>query len=408
MIKPTQKKLTIIFTTVIVVFNALMLLIGFTALNGSLLKSLKDHIINDVKDEYLPYVKSGDFKALENLREDEYFHLFNREGHLVSGTYRFRTFQLPPNEELLAKAFAGKTKHETVKYNGERYLVIYFPISDIYSGRSALALTALIAYERNFCNLVILMLPFMLLISYFVSRYLVRHAMKPISDVFEFQENFSSNVTHELRSPLASLKGNLEVALRKERNADEYMQTLRLGLKEVDRIIELINNLYMLASSKFKPLEIVSKEANITAILEETMVSCKTRIDEKNIIVDATGVSAVKCNCDESLMRRALYNLVDNAVKYTPVAGTIKLELTKGDNGMSLSISNTCESINRDEIVKLFEPFYRGENALSSNVEGKGLGLYIARYIVRSHGGDVTIKASDDNMCTIVISHCGK
>jgi len=251
-------------------------------------------------------------------------------------------------------------------------------------------------------------LPLMLLISFFVSRYLVRHAMKPISDVFEFQENFSSNVTHELRSPLASLKGNLEVALRKERNADEYMQTLRLGLKEVDRIIELINNLYMLASSKFKPLEIVSKEANITAILEETMASCKSRIDEKNITVDATGVSAVKCNCDESLMRRALYNLVDNAVKYTPVAGAIKLELTKGDNGMSLSISNTCESINRDEIVKLFEPFYRGENALSSNVEGKGLGLYIARYIVRSHGGDVTIKASDDNMCTIVISHCGK
>jgi signal transduction histidine kinase len=408
MIKPTQKRLTIVFTTVIVVFNALMLLISFTTLNRSLIKSLKSHMLNDVKDEYLAYVKSGDFKTLESLREDEYFQVFSRDGHLVSGTYKFSSFHLPTNEDLLAKAFSGKSNFETIKFNGDRYLVIYFPISDIYSGRVSLALTAMIEYEHNFYKLAILMMPVMLLVSYFMSRYLVRQAMKPIADVFDFQENFSSNVTHELRTPLASLKGNLEVALRKERNPDEYRQTLRLGLKEVDRIIELMNNLYMLAYSKFKPLEIVSKEANITAILEEAIASCKTRIDEKNITVDATGLSAVVCKCDESLMRRAIYNLIDNAVKYTPEYGTIRLELTNGANGLSFVISNTCERINRDEMVKLFEPFYRGENALSSNVEGKGLGLYIARYIIRSHGGDITIRASEDNMCTIVISHCGK
>jgi signal transduction histidine kinase len=111
--------------------------------------------------------------------------------------------------------------------------------------------------------------------------------------------------------------------------------------------------------------------------------------------------------CDEGLMRRALENLVDNAVKYTPNAGTIKIGLAGQKNCLNFTISNTCESINRDEIANFFEPFYRGENAISRSIDGKGLGLYIARYIIRSHGGDITIKTSDDNMCTLEITDCG-
>jgi two-component system heavy metal sensor histidine kinase CusS len=231
--------------------------------------------------------------------------------------------------------------------------------------------------------------------------------MKPIADVFTFQENFSSNVTHELRSPLASLKGNLEVALRKERNADEYRETLRLGLKEVNRIVELINNLYMLASSKFKPLDLLKKEANIRDLVEEIVESRKSDILAKDIELDLAGIGTVTCMCDQGLMRRAFDNLIDNAIKYTPNGGSIKIGLAKKENCLHFTISNTCENINRDEIVNFFEPFYRGENAISRSIDGKGLGLYIARYIIRSHGGDITIKTSEDNVCTIEISRCG-
>ena len=407
MIKPTQKRLTIIFTTIIIVFNALILAISFITLNRSLIKSLQNHMNNDVRDEFLSLVKSGDFTALENLREDEVFQVYDKEGLLVSGTYKFRSFDLPVDRELLMAAFSGRQEYGTVKYSGHRYLVSYMPINERYACRVSLALTAFVGYERNFWSLVLLMLPIMLVVSFFVSRYLVRQAMKPIADIFTFQENFSSNVTHELRSPLASLKGNLEVALRKERNADEYRETLRLGLKEVDRIVELINNLYMLASSKFKPLDLMKKEANISEIIEEIVASRKPDILAKEINLDLAGLSAVMCMCDEGLMRRAFDNLIDNAVKYTPNGGTIKIGLERKENCLNFTISNTCERITSDEIANLFDPFYRGENAISRSIEGKGLGLYIARYIIRSHGGDITIKTSEDNMCTIEISHCG-
>jgi two-component system heavy metal sensor histidine kinase CusS len=263
----------------------------------------------------------------------------------------------------------------------------------------------MIEYERNFINLALLMLPIMLIVTFIVSRYLVNQAMKPIADVFKFQENFSSNVTHELRSPLASLKGNLEVTLRKERGADEYKETLRLGLREVDRIIGMINDLYMLASSKFRPLDLVMKQTNLKPVIEEMLESHKADISSKNIAVDTSGLTDVVCSCDDTLMRRAFENIVDNAVKYTPKGGIIKASLSKAGERLSLTISNSCEDMNRDELKNYFEPFFRGAIALNSRVEGKGLGLYLSRYIVRSHGGDITLKVTDDNMCTVEITY---
>ncbi len=405
MIKPTQKKLTVIFTSIIIIFNALVLVITFSTLNRGLINSLKNHLTHDANDEYLPHIRSGDFKTLETMREHEVFQVIDASGLTVSGTYGFRDFNLPMNRDLVAKAFAGKQEYETVRYKGASYLVSYIPVDKQYVCRVAMPLTAMIDYEKNFVNLVLLMLPIMLVVSFFVSRYLVNQAMKPIAAVFTFQENFSSNVTHELRSPLASLKGNLEVTLRKDRGLDEYRETLRLGLKEVDRIISMLNDLYMLASSKFRPLDLVMKETNLKQIINEMLELRKQEIVSKKIAIDASGLTEVVCSCDDTLMRRAYENIFDNAVKYTPEGGTIRVGLSKAGPRMVLTVSNACKRINQDEIKNFFEPFFRGENALSQSIEGKGLGLYIARYIVRSHGGEVTMKVTDDNMCTIEVSY---
>ncbi|HMK57297.1 MAG TPA: ATP-binding protein [Dissulfurispiraceae bacterium] len=405
MIKPTQRKLTVIFTTIIIVFNALVLVISFATLNRSLIRSLKNHLNHDVKDEYLAYVRNGDFKTLEDMREHEYFQVFDKEGRLISGTYGFQFFKLPVNKDLIAQALSGRQKYETVEYNNERYLVSYIPVDSQHTSRVAMPLSAILAYERNFMNLTLLMMPVMLIVSFLVSRYLVNQAMKPIADVFAFQENFSSNVTHELRSPLASLKGNLEVTLRKERSIDDYRETLRLGLREVDRMVDMINNLYMLASSKFRPLDLVKKETNIKPLIEEIIGAHRADILSKKINVDTSAMGEVKCSCDDVLMRRAVENLIDNAVKYTPEGGVISIGLHRDEQRVSLSISNTCECFNRDEMKNFFEPFYRGQNALKRGIDGKGLGLYITRYIVRSHGGDVTMKMKDDNLCTIEITY---
>jgi len=259
-------------------------------------------------------------------------------------------------------------------------------------------------YEKSFLDLILVALPGMFLLSYLTSRFLVNHAMEKIADFFTFQETFSSNVTHELRSPLASLKGNIEVTLRKERTADEYKETLALSLREVDRIIALLNNLYLLASSKFKLLDLFKNEADITRIIREVARSYEGSMASRGIAFTLDETSDMTCHCDEALVRRTIENLIDNAVKYTPDNGSISLKAEKDQKKMSLTITNTCKGIVKEELKHIFDPFYRGRATKQSNIEGKGLGLYISRYIIRSHGGNIRVNNSSGNLFSLTIT----
>ena len=285
----------------------------------------------------------------------------------------------------------------------ERYLVSYFPMDDTYVGRVAVSLVVVTEEERNFLRMVLILSPLMLLFSYLVSRYLLSHAMKPISDIFTFQETFLSNVNHELQSPLASMKGNSEVILRKERSAGEYREVIESGLKETDRMINLLHNLSLLASSKFKPLDLSQKRADLDKILRELVPVYTPALSAKQISLDMTDTAGMSCVCDEDLIRRTMENLLDNAVKYTPDGGSIKVSLSRKKGKIFFTISNTCEPIEKKELENLFEPFYRGEKS-HLQAEGKGLGLYIVNYIVRSHGGDIALDKTDSRVFSITVS----
>ena len=259
-------------------------------------------------------------------------------------------------------------------------------------------------YESVFLKLIFVTLPGIFLISFFMSRYLVNQAMEQISVFFTFQETFSSNVTHELRSPLASLKGNLEVTLRKDRGAEEYKDTLNLSLKEVDRIINLLNNLNLLASSKFKHLDLFKDSVDISKVIDELVRAYTPVLQAKKINFDVAKVARATCICDESLIRRTIENLIDNAVKYTPEGGSISLQAAKEAKKILITITNTCLPMDNNDIEHIFQPFFRGKNVVSRDSEGKGLGLYISRYIVRSHGGDITVNKTYGNLFSITIS----
>jgi signal transduction histidine kinase len=227
--------------------------------------------------------------------------------------------------------------------------------------------------------------------------------MKPISDIFTFQETFLSNVNHELQSPLTSLKGNSEVVLRQERSAGEYREALESGLKETDRMINLLHNLSLLVSSEFKPLELSQKRADLDEVLRELVSTYSPVLNAKQISLDITDTHGASCLCDEDLIRRTMENLLDNAVKYTPNGGSITVSLSRKKGKIFFTISNTCEPIEKKELENLLQPFYRGEKS-HLQAEGKGLGLYIVSYIVRSHGGDIALDRTDSRVFSVTVS----
>lgn len=123
----------------------------------------------------------------------------------------------------------------------------------------------------------------------------------------------------------------------------------------------------------------------------------------KQVSLDISEMPSINCICDEGLIRRTIENLLDNAVKYTPAGGSIKLSLSRRKGTIFITISNTCEPIEKKELKNLFEPFYRGQRSHLYS-EGKGLGLYIVRYIVRSHGGEVFINKTDEKLFSVTVT----
>jgi two-component system heavy metal sensor histidine kinase CusS len=248
--------------------------------------------------------------------------------------------------------------------------------------------------------------PGIMLAVYLVSRALLSFAMKPIADVFTFQETFSSNVSHELRSPLASLQGNFEVALRRPREADEYREALTVGLKETGRIITLLNNLTLLASSKFRPLELLKRPVDIKPLIDSAAAAMRhdaAAYADISVTVEVEGTELL-CNCDEILVRRVIENLVSNAVKYAARPGCIHLKAALGSEGVIFRITNTCAELTDDDMLHVFDPFFRGGNAPESGAQGHGIGLYVSRHIIASHGGEMRAEMGADGSFSVWFS----
>jgi signal transduction histidine kinase len=167
-------------------------------------------------------------------------------------------------------------------------------------------------------------------------------------------------------------------------------------------MINLLHNLSLLASSKFKPLDLSKKRADIGRIVRDLAVAYTPSLDAKQISLEIAGTPEISCVCDEELIRRTVENLLDNAVKYTPEGGSISVSLDRKKSKIFFTISNTCEPIGKKELENLFEPFYRGEKS-HRQAGGKGLGLYIVSYIVRSHGGDITLNRTDDKIFSLTV-----
>ena len=404
MIDYTKKRFAIRFSVILVLFTVSILAVIAVYFHQTIMHAVKRHVEEVIQKDFIDQFRRTGIDTSKPAWEEYYFQILNSKGDIVVSSKNSATFYPGLNRDLLRSAFSGGGGFETRGIQEELYLISYFPLDERFAGRIAVPLASAIQYEKDLYRVVFIIFPGILLLSYLVSRYLVRQAMKPVSDAFAYQESFSSSVSHELRSPLASLKGNLEVALRKERSPEEYRNAIALGLTEVDRIISLLNDLNLLASSRFKPLDLFREEVDLRVIIAELYESMLPRIQGKKISIRNTVDSGGICVCDKGLMKRVFENIFTNAVNYTPEGGKIVIRVFEGMGKLLVNVSNTCTGLDRNELPDLFEPFYRGKSATKGKTQGKGLGLFIARYIVRSHGGRLTAKLTDTGMFSLTVS----
>ncbi|HEV8306558.1 MAG TPA: ATP-binding protein [Methylomirabilota bacterium] len=217
--------------------------------------------------------------------------------------------------------------------------------------------------------------------------------LERLEGAFGELRRFAADAAHELRTPLTALKGGIEVALRADRSAEEYRRVLRSSLEEVERLIRVAEDLLLLSRSSAGvgvPRGRIDLEPLVLDVLDVgTQLAHGTGV---TLSLSGGSAPAVVVG-DAADLRRALLNLLENAIKYTAAGGTVELSLTCADGYAAIAVRDTGSGIDPADADRVFQPFVRLDAARARATGGSGLGLPIARSIVRAHGGTLTLQS---------------
>jgi heavy metal sensor kinase len=224
---------------------------------------------------------------------------------------------------------------------------------------------------------------------------------------FDREQRFTADAAHELRTPLTIIKGQIEVTRSRPRSSLDYDQTLQKLEQEVDRLIRLTNGLLLLAKIDQGSLIMTLGEVDLSNLLEAILESLQHLADQRQITFQNHVPIALTAQGDSAQLISLLMNLLDNAIKYTPENGTIKIwhpaPPADSTHIVQIAINNTgC--IAPEHLPHLFERFYRVESARSQNLGGVGLGLAIAHELARLQGGSLTVQSRPEQGTTFTIS----
>ena len=205
--------------------------------------------------------------------------------------------------------------------------------------------------------------------------------------------NFSSDLAHELRTPVSNLLTQTQVTLSKARSAGEYGDVLASNAEEFERLARIISDMLFLAKSD-NDLVIPSREpVNLIEEVDGVSEFYAALSDEKKVTLSVSGWGSI--SGDRLMIRRALNNLLSNAIRHTDTGGRITVEVQSTHGAVDLSVRNTGETIPEEHLHRLFDRFYRVDASRQRHSEGAGLGLAITRFITRAHGGDATVTSKN-------------
>lgn len=216
-------------------------------------------------------------------------------------------------------------------------------------------------------------------------------------------KRFSSDVSHELKTPLTAMKVEVEVALKEERSREEYQKVLRSNLEEIDTLQSIVKNLLMLTylekeSLKKKFLKHAVDDIALKAI-EDLMVIAS----HKNIALEIETLDTVDVLGDEILLKTVFSNMIENAIKYAPSKSNIFISLKKEDNNAIFSVEDEGAGIDEAKLTLVFDRFYRTDDSRSKNIKGFGLGLSIVKQIVEVHDGEIALKNRPNGGLSITV-----
>lgn len=223
--------------------------------------------------------------------------------------------------------------------------------------------------------------------------------LERLENSFDAQKHFVSNISHELRTPLSAIITELEHSSEKEQTQEEYQQTIQYALDDARNMVKLSNSLMDLAKASYDPNEISFSEVRLDEILLESYSKIIKENQEYKVslnIDNSVEEHQLVIQGNEYLLQVSFNNLIDNACKYSPIH-TCSIEVKGDSKTLSIQFINTGITISQNDLLHIFEPFYRSKD--STKEKGYGIGLFLTEKIIHLH--HATIKVVSENNETV-------
>ena len=235
----------------------------------------------------------------------------------------------------------------------------------------------------------------------------LNHSFDRLERSFEHANRFSSDASHELKTPLTIMRGEIESALKAEVDNPRIQSLLEGLLAETQRLCDIVEKLLLLSRADAGTLTLTKEILDFSTICHELVEDAEILARPKRITTEFEISPDVKVLADESYLRRVLLNLVDNAIKYNVEGGSLSISLTKLNALAVFRIANIGSGITKEHEIHVFERFYRADSSRSSDTSGSGLGLSICREIVAAHGGQMWLDQPGSGWTAFIVTLSG-
>jgi signal transduction histidine kinase len=440
--KSTQGRLTRTYSGLIMLFLIVFIFIVYSVLYVVILKN-QEHELQSLVNQEASFIENylvkNEQKDLHEFQNQEvvfagvnqyFYYVVNSNGELIMGNeanHRLRQDLLGlvngrfqrDNEirkETLhmdagPKGWGSKGEFRPNEFNQDIHLMIashsiYYKgqfIGQLYIGKDIT-----FAYQLFHWLLMILVTLGIVFFgaAVFMSVVMSKRAMVPITGAFTRQREFVADASHELRTPLSVLLSSIDAmemtieSAKEEAIVGKLLTNMR---QEVKRMTNLVSDLLTLARSDSKPNELSKETFEFRPHAEKAIESVGPLAAAKAITLSMQAPSSLTVTGDPQRLSQLLYILLDNAIKYTPTGGEVRLSLSNEENDLYISVQDTGIGIKQEEFGHIFERFYRADKSRTRQVGGHGLGLSIAKWIVDTHGGTIQLSSKVGKGSTFVV-----
>lgn len=387
----------------------------------------------------------------------KFIQVLDESGNIGRKSDNLKNVQLPISLNALKNASKGLITFETNRSIGNTSLrIITFPVVENNHVTKIVQIASSLEEVEDTLNklfrILIITVPLALMVASLGGQFLAHQALKPVDNItqtarmitsqnlnqrinppkvkdeisrlietfnemisrldlsFRQIKQFSSDASHELKTPLTILKGEVEVTLRKERPPQEYQQTLKSNLEEINRMSQIVEDLLLLSKADTGEIRLNKEDIILTEILNEVVAQMDRLAKSKKLHLSASNHHQdIHIFGDALRLRELFINLIENGIKYTEEGGAIHITLQKeypppvrnqsdwleGEKGefVKIIVSDTGIGIAKEDQERIFNRFFRVDKARSREQGGSGLGLSICKWIVEAHQGEIKVES---------------